>query len=54
MCRRVKNDDVSMLGDLGGDFCKEAYEPKLFVMHMRSVLSGLRAENVSTDPKTSI
>ena len=43
-----------MFGDLGGDFCKETYEPKLFGMHVRSVLSGLRAENVNTDPKMLI
>ena len=29
-CRGVKNDDYSMFGDLGGDFCKETHEPKLF------------------------
>ena len=52
--RGVKNDDFSMFGDLGGDFCKEKYEPESFGMHIRSVLSGLRAENVNTDPKTSI
>ena len=40
-----------MFGDLGGDFCKETCEPKLFGMHVRSVLSGLHAENVNTDPK---
>ena len=44
-------DDFSMFGDLGGVFCKEIYEPKLFGMHVRSVLSGLRAENVNTDPQ---
>ena len=50
----VKNDDFSMFGDLGGDFCKETYEPKVFGMHIRSVLSGLYAENVNTDPEMSI
>ena len=35
-----------MFGDLGGDFCKATYEPKMFGMHIRSVLIGLRAENV--------
>ena len=49
--RGVNNDDFSIFGDLGGDFCKETYEPKLFGMHIRSVLSGLRAENVNTNPK---
>ena len=39
---------------LGGDFCKETYEPKLFGMHSGSVLSGLYAEDVNTDPKMSI
>ena len=49
--RGVKKDDFSIFGDLGGDFCKETYEPKMFGMHIRSVLSGLYAENVDTDPK---
>ena len=40
-----------MFGGLGGDFCKENYEPTLFGMHIGSVLSGLHAENVKTDPK---
>ena len=48
MCT-VKNDVFSMVGGLGYTF-----EPKLFGMHIRSVLSGLRAENVKTDPKMSI
>ena len=43
-----------MFGDLGGDFCQATYEPKMIGMHIRSVLSGLYAENVNTDPKTSI
>ena len=50
----VKNDDFSMFGDLGGDFCKATYEPKMFGVHIGSVLSGPRAENVNTDPKMSI
>ena len=49
-----KNDDFSIFGDLGGDFCKATYEPKMFGMHIRSVLSGLYAENVNTDPKILI
>ena len=53
-CGGVKNDDFSMFGDLEGDFCKETYEPKLFGMHVRSVLSGLYAETLDTDPKMSI
>ena len=53
-CRGVKNDDFSIFGDLGGDFCKETYEPKLFEVHIGSVLSGLYAENLDTDPKMSI
>ena len=53
-CRGVKNDDFSMFGDLGGDFCKETHEPKMFGMHIRSVLSGLHTENVNTDPEMSI
>ena len=51
---RVKNDDFSMFGGLGGDFCKDTYEPKLFGMHIGSVLSGLHAGNVNTDAKISI
>ena len=43
-----------MFGGLGGDFCKDTYEAKLFGMHIRSVLSGLDAGNVNTDAKISI
>ena len=50
----VKNGAFSMFGDLGGDFGKETYEPKLFGMHIRSVLICLRAENVNADPEMSI
>ena len=52
--RGVENDDFSMFGDLGGDFFKETYEPRLFGMNIRSVLSGLDAENVKIDPKMSL
>ena len=48
---RVNRVVFSTFGGLGGDFCKKTYEPKLFGMHIRSVLSGLHAENVNTDPK---
>ena len=44
----------SMFGGLGGDFCKDIYEPKLFGMHIGSVLSGFDAENVNTDVQISI
>ena len=54
MCRGVKNDDFSMFGYLGGDFCNETYEPKMFGMNIRSVLRGLHAEHVNTDPKMTI
>ena len=47
----VKNDIFSMVGGLGGDFCKDIYEPKLFGMHSGSVLSGLDIRNVNTDLK---
>ena len=40
-----------MFGDLGGDFYKNTYEPKLFGMHIGSVLSGLEAGNVNNDHK---
>ena len=43
-----------MFGGHGGDFCKDTYEAKLVVMHIRSVLSGLDAGNVKTDFKMSI
>ena len=39
--------------ETGCDFCKATYAPKLFGMHIGSVLSGPRAENVNTDPKMS-
>ena len=51
---RVKNDDFSLFGGLGGDFFKDTYEPKLFGMHSGSVVSGLHAGNVNTDAKISI
>ena len=44
----------SMFGGLGGDFCKDIYEAKLFGMHIGSVLSGFDAGNVNTDAKMSI
>jgi len=44
----------SMFGGLGGDFCKDTYEAKLFEMHIGSVLSGLDAGNVNTDAKISM
>ena len=51
---RVKRVVFSMFGGLGGDFCKDTYEAKLFGMHIGSVLSGLDAGNVNTDAKISI
>ena len=50
----VKNDVFSMVGGLGGDFYKDIYEPKLFGMHIGSVLSGFDAGNVNTDAQMSI
>ena len=44
---------ISMFGDLGGDFVWKHVTPQLFGMHIGSVLSGLNAENVNTDPKMS-
>ena len=44
----------SMFRGLGGDFCKDTYEAKLFGMHIDSVLSGLDAGNANTDAKISI
>ena len=35
--------------DLGGDFYQDTYEPKLFGMHIGSVLSGVEAGNVNND-----
>ena len=43
-----------MFGGLGGDFCKDIYEAKLFGMHIGSVLSGFDAGNMNTDGKMSI
>ena len=51
---RVKGVVFSMFGGLGGDFCKDTYEAKLFGMHIGSVLSGLYAGNVNTDAKIPI
>ena len=42
---RTKRVIFAMFGGLGGDFCKDTYEAKLFGMHMGSVLSGLDAGN---------
>ena len=52
--RRVNRVVFSMFGGLGGDFCKDIYEAKLFGMHIGSILSGLDAGNVNTDAKMSI
>ena len=52
--RRVKRVVFSVFGGLGGDFCKDIHEAKLFGMHIESVLSGLDAGNVNTDAKMSI
>ena len=51
---KVENHVFSKFGGLGGDFCKDIYDAKLFGMHMGSVLSGLDAGNVNTDSKISI
>ena len=51
---RVKRVVFSMFGGLGGDFCKDIYEAKLFGMHIGSVMSGLHAGNVNTNSKISI
>ena len=51
---RVKRVVFSMFGGLGGDFCKDIYEAKLFGMQIGSVLSGLDAGNAITDAKISI
>ena len=51
---QVKRVVFSMFGGLGGDFCKDIYEAKLFGVHIGSVLSGLDAGNANTDLKTSI
>ena len=51
---RVKRVVFSMFGGLGGDFCKDTYEAKLFWMHIGSVVSGFDAGNVKTDSKISI
>ena len=50
----VKNDVFSTVGGLGGDFYKDIYEQKLFVIHSGSVLRGWNAGNANTDLKMSI
>ena len=52
--RRVKRVGFSMFGGLGGDFCKDIYEPKLLGMHIGSVLCGWTAGNANTDLKMSV
>ena len=47
----LNNDVFSKFGDLRGDFYTGTYEPKLFGMHIGSVLSGLEAGNVNSDHK---
>ncbi len=44
----VQNDVFRRLETLEGDFYKNTYEPKLFGMHIGSVLSGLEG-NVNSD-----
>ena len=44
----------SMFGGLGGDFCKDIHEAKLFGMHIGSVLIGFDAGYVNTDANISI
>ena len=51
---RVKMAVFSMFGGLGGDFCRDTYEPKLFGMHSGSVLSGSDAGNANTELKMSM
>ena len=51
---RVNRVVFPMFGGLGGDFCKDIYEAKLFGMHIGSVLSGFHAGNVNADAKMSI
>ena len=50
----VKTDVFSNFRGLAGDFYKDTYEPKLFGMHIGSVLSGLEAGNVNNDHKMPI
>ena len=51
---RVNRVVFWVFGGLGGDFCKDTYEAKLFGMYIGSVLSGLDAGNVNSDSKISI
>ena len=51
---RVDRVVFSMFGGLGGDFCKDKNEAKLFGMHIGSVLSGFDAGNVNTGAQMSI
>ena len=52
--QRVNRVVFSMFGRLGGDFCKDMYEAKLFGMHSGSVLRVWNAGNANTDHKMSI
>ena len=45
---RVTRVVFSMFGGLGGDFCNDIHEAKLFGMHIGSVLSHLDAGTVNT------
>ena len=40
----VENHVFSKFGDLEGDFYDDTHEPKMFGMHIGSVLSGLKQE----------
>ena len=51
---RVNRVVFSMFGGLGGDFCKDTYEAKLFGMHSGSVLRDWNAGNANTELKMSI
>ena len=50
---QVKGVVFSIIGGLGGDFCKDKYA-KLFGKHIGRVLSGLDAGNANTDTKMPI
>ena len=50
----VKNDVISTVGSLGGDFYKDIYEQKLFGKHSGSILRGLNAGKSNTELKMSI
>ena len=49
----VKNDVFSMVGGLGGDFCKETHEAKLCGIHIGSA-SRMRSARIARSARTNM